>query len=904
MSTESEKAKAEGHAPPSVSTDQFEKLAEVLARSQSNYRELIDNLDQALFTLSLSGEVKVANLRLAEILGVSFSDLIGHSLSEFVESPTWAQTQAALPAFLKQGKWSGTIAVRLRGDNEVRQFSCWLQSVTENGQIASVTGWARDISKEREAEVRFAELFEGLREGILFSTPDGKLIDANPALVRILGYESKEELQRVGMRAVYENSADRDAFMRELAEKGAVHDREIVLRRKDGKRLDCLTSGFAIRDAAGRPVRLHGTVVDITERKEIERRLHQEQELRRRVVANFPDLIIVLDRNGQFTFVSDQAKQILGRTPEEYMGAQIGARANPEDRRRLQNMVQSILSGETSRAQVEFNAPHTDGSWRTLVATAGPLFDESGKITGVVTSARDVTEARKIEKQLHAEQEFARRLIECFPNLIVVLNREGRFTFVSDRVKDILGVAPEKYVGEMVGQRTDEESRTRLLAMFGDIISGRKRQEQIEIRARHANGTWRSLQINASPLYDQSGEIIGMVSAGQDITESKRIEQQLAQNEKLAAMGQMMVGAAHELNNPLTAILGVTDLLRERATDDAMRRQVDLVLKQARRAATIVQNLLAFSRPVTLGRSKLDVADLVREVLQVEKSALEQKNIRVTFQSPADLPQIEGDRKLLKEVFLNILANAEQAITAARDHGTITVRLSHAGEHLRASFSDDGVGIPAESIGKIFDPFFTTKRTGGSSGLGLTICLAVVKEHGGRIEIESTPNAGAAVHVLLPLSAESTAPTAPVGVTNKQGLSAVEGIEGRTAVIVDDEESIREVVQEGLATRGMKVEAFGSSEAALAHLAMNSCDVIVCDFNLPGLNGEQFLRRLKAQSAGPVPHFVFITGDLVDPGVARGYREMGASVLQKPFHVTALATMLAQILKPQPASVG
>ena len=772
----------------SVSTEQFEKLVEVISRSQRSYRALIDSLDQALFTLSPKGEVLVANLRLAEMLCVSFSDLIGHSLSELIES-TLADPQT-LPDLLAKGSYSGKVAVRLKGREEVRQFSCWLQVVSEKGHAVSITGWARDVSREHEAE-------------------------------------------------------------------------------------------------------------------EIERRLHEEQELRRRLIANFPDLIAVLDRNGRFTFVSDQVKQILGWAPEEYLGAQIGARASAGDRAELEAMVQSILSGATARAQLEFNAQHKDGSWVTLLATAGPLFDEKGSISGVITSARDITETRRIEKQLHREQEFARRLIECFPHQITVVDREGRFTFVSERVREILGMRSEDYLGKLIGQGIDTEDQRKILELHRDIVSGRKRHGQVEIQSRHADGSLRSIQVNASPLYDEKGEIVGMVSSGQDVTESRRIEQQLVQKEKFAAMGQMMVGAAHELNNPLTAILGVADLLRERAPDDPTRRQVDLVLKQARRAATIVQNLLAFSRPVTLGRAKLNLAEVLREVLQPEQPVLERSKIQLKFESSENLPSVEGDRKLLKEVFVNIIANAERAISAARDHGTLSVKLSAAGGFVRVSVADDGMGIAPENVGKIFDPFFTTKRTGGSSGLGLTICLAVVKEHGGRIETESRLGSGATFHILLPVSAEAASSAPASDTSGKAAQTAAAGtLRGHTAIVVDDEESIREIVQEGLLARGMKVEAFGSSEAALAHLATNQCDAIICDFNLPGMNGEELFEQVRGQQSGKTPRFVFMTGDLLDPVVVDRYCQSGATILQKPFHVAGLADILIELLKPQPAQVG
>src|SRR6516164_3520681 len=160
------------------------------------------------------------------------------------------------------------------------------------------------------------------------------------------------------------------------------------------------------------------------------------------------------------------------------------------------------------------------------------------------------------------------------------------------------------------------------------------------------------------------------------------------------------------------------------------------------------------SRPVTLGRVKLNLLEVVKEVLRHQQLSLDQREIRVTVDAPDDLPAVEGDQKLLKEVFVNIIANAEDAVAVAREHGTIAVKFSVERGYVRVSFKDDGVGISPENIGNIFDPFFTTKRTGGSSGLGLTICLAVIKEHRGRIETESESGYGTTLHVLLPTAAE------------------------------------------------------------------------------------------------------------------------------------------------------
>jgi PAS domain S-box-containing protein len=1030
MSTKLSQRDQEHTAPAPTAEGQVEKLTEAIVRSQHSYRELIDNLDQALFTLSLQGEVRVANLRLSEILGASFQELIGRPLSEFIESPTLAEAQRALPDLLKAGVWSGTIPVWLKKDKSLRYFDCWLQTAVD-GDVTSIIGWARDVTKQQESEVRFKELFEAFSEGILFVTPGGQLLDANPALVRILGYSSKEELQAIDFRDVYAEPSAREEIIRELQTKGFVQDREIVMVRKDGRKIHCLTSGFAMRDASGRAVRLQGTLIDITERREMEKRLQQEQSFIRRMVASFPDLIAVLDREGRFIYISDHVEKVLGWPPTQYVGRVFGTRANEDDKARLHSMFQRVVRGEESLGQVEFRSPHADGSWRDLLLTARPFFDEDGKIGGLVTAARDITERKRMEealreseerirlmvdgvtdyaifllnpeghvaswnrgaermkgyqaaeiigkhfsvfyppediasgktdrelkeaatrgqfevegwrvrkdgtrflanvvitalrdekgklrgfskitrdvtqrhemeRKLHQEQEFVRSLVECFPDLIVVLDREGRFKFVSERIRDILGVTPEEYVGKPIGQRINPEDRSKLTQMFQNAVSGVKSQEQIEIRAQHADGTWKTLKVSGNPLFDEKGTIVGMVSSGRDVTESKQLEQQLADKEKFAAMGQMMAGAAHELNNPLTAILGVSDLLKERAGDDASRRQVDLILQQARRAAAIVQNLLAFSRPLAQGRTKLRFDEIVKEALALERTNLEKKNISVKFTAPADLPPVDGDRKLLLQVFLNLLVNAEQSISPAHEQGVVNVSMVHAGDKIRVTVTDDGDGIAPDIIGKVFDPFFTTKRPGGGSGLGLTICLAVIKEHGGTIEIESKPGAGASVHVTLPTVAGVGAPQAPAAPAAKPiAVSpASQVLRGHTVLIVDDEEGIREIVQEGLAARGMIVQAAESSEAALAYLAKNTCEIILCDFNLPGMNGEKLFEELRAKLGSALPRFVFMTGELVDSSAVARYNERGARVLQKPFQISGLAALLAELLQPQPS---
>ena len=251
----------------------------------------------------------------------------------------------------------------------------------------------------------------------------------------------------------------------------------------------------------------------------------------------------------------------------------------------------------------------------------------------------------------------------------------------------------------------------------------------------------------------------------------------------------------------------------------------------------------------------------------------------------------------MAQVFSNIITNAQQSISTAGTPGHLRVSLASTGEHVTVTIADDGPGIPAENIGKIFDPFFTTKRPGGGTGLGLTIALAVVKEHSGTIDVESEPGAGAVFQIILPALEK------PV---SKRNLSPrvrkdlpEESLAGRTVLIVDDEEGIREIVQEGLSARGMKVEQAGTAEQALTLLAGADYDVVLCDINLPKLSGEEFFDELRKRKKSSLPHFVFITGELVDSERVAEIGRKGASVLQKPFRVPAVAKLLAGLLQLQ-----
>jgi two-component system, NtrC family, sensor kinase len=280
----------------------------------------------------------------------------------------------------------------------------------------------------------------------------------------------------------------------------------------------------------------------------------------------------------------------------------------------------------------------------------------------------------------------------------------------------------------------------------------------------------------ASPLVDADGKPTGVIISVRDVTTEKKLEQQIIQSERLAAMGQMIGGFAHELNNPLTTILGMAELLQEGGVTEAGRKQVTVLHQQARRAAEIVQNLQYFARPPAPGRSHVNLNELVQRTVHLQSYPLRKSNITVDFLPETSLPAVVADPNQLMQVFLNLLLNAEQAIRESREKGTIRVRLGRgapggvgaAAENAPAKadsvwvvFQDDGPGIAPENLPHIFDPFFTTKRPGRGTGLGLSICKTVLREHGGNIEAASAPGGGAVFTLTLPVGsgAEAKPPT-------------------------------------------------------------------------------------------------------------------------------------------------
>ena len=389
---------------------QVEKLFVLVQRSQQGYRDLIDTFDDLLFSLSSKGEILAANRSFADLVGHPFSELVGRDLLEFVDlgdGTGRAEAEKALPRFLERRHWSGVLRLQLKHDSSTRYFQCTLHALVRGGQDQGICVLARDITKERENEARFTDLFETLQEGVYVAGPEGKFDSVNPALARLLGYEDREEMLNRPLSDFVFQQEQWDAQQRQLSQTGSMHAQEITLRRRDGSTVTCLHAAVLVRDASGRVQRQQGTLFDITERREMEQRLYREQEFARRLVESFPDLVVAADREGRYTFVSPRSRELLGFAPEQMVGRRIGERMDPHDREELRTLFDAIVSGRSPTGSIEYLSQRKDGEMRLFRANASALFNATGRIEGVIVAVRDITESKRMEQQLIQSERLA-----------------------------------------------------------------------------------------------------------------------------------------------------------------------------------------------------------------------------------------------------------------------------------------------------------------------------------------------------------------------------------------------------------------------------------------------------------------------------------------------------------------
>jgi signal transduction histidine kinase/ActR/RegA family two-component response regulator len=404
----------------------------------------------------------------------------------------------------------------------------------------------------------------------------------------------------------------------------------------------------------------------------------------------------------------------------------------------------------------------------------------------------------------------------------------------------------------------------------------------------------RILERYARPVLDEDGGKLGWLEIYRDITNQRNIQSKLEQTDKMAALGQLVSGIAHELNNPLTSIMGYAQLLLARAAAETPGSEAKMIFDEAERARRIVKNLLFFARQAEPERSRVDINEIIERTVSLRGYELKIENITVTCELAPDLPPTLADPFQLQQVVLNLLVNAEQAILESRGYGRIRVRTRKSSEdRLTIEVFDNGPGIPSEVAARIFDPFFTTKPPGVGTGLGLSIVYGIVEQHAGQVTFDNLRGGGARFTVNLPVTA---VPDAEPPATALSRSGAPRKTASGRVLVVEDEPTVAQLVADVLRGEGHNVDTVLDSPDGLAKIARNYYNLIICDLRMPRLDGPAFYDALVSGGNSAQHRILFITGDTLGPHTAEFLKSHQLPYLAKPFLVEELKLAVNRVL--------
>jgi PAS domain S-box-containing protein len=691
----------------------------------------------------------------------------------------------------------------------------------ENQSRAGTVHVIKDITEAKAADERFTSLFNHMHEGVFVSTPDGKILDCNDAFVRMLGYDSKEDVLKLDVaHSIYVDVEDRNKFRNEMARQGFVRNFEILLRCKDGRKIHVIESSVATRAPNGQIERYQGVVLDVTEMK------RAEDEIRRRNRELYVLNNIAVTFNQSFDL--DEILQLIMLQMVELFSTDTAA--------------VYLFDEETSTLAKKSSYGHrTEWAVDSESIALPPEFIASVKAN-------------------HAEiidQEHLPQLPQVLQRAVELEGLRSWLWVVLWRKEKILGVLA-------TSSRTAREfSRSEQGVM---IAVGRQLATTIE----------------KVQLYNETRK------AYEDL---RRTQEQLLQSEKMSAVGQLISGVAHELNNPLTAILGYTQLLESETLEPRVEEFIQKLRKQAQRTQKIVQNLLSFARQHKPKRVHVDLRSVVEDTIALRDYDLKVNNIEVVRDFEAVLPSVVADPHQLEQVYLNIINNAADAMMDSGRGGRLRISIAADNGSVVTSFHDSGPGIYDPK--HVFDPFYTTKGVGKGTGLGLSICYGIVKEHGGEISAQNHPEGGALLQVRLPVAVGEK----PVSERDRIVARRESRLEGNV-LLVDDEEAVLDFEREVLTAAGLKVVTVSSGAEAVECLKEEDFDVLLLDSKMPGTwSSEEVFHWIEQNRPELALRTVCVLSNVSDPRVRAFVDATKIFCLVKPFEVSDLLAVTRRVLR-------
>ena len=742
----------------------------------------------------------------------------------------------------------------------------------------------RELLRERSyLSEQSRRVIETSSDAILITDPDRRIAFANSAAHQLFGYP-RDTL--IGMRVADTLPPEmRDSVSAfEAAALGGTPQRyETVVLRSTGELRTVSVSTSPLREG-NQVTGVVASLRDVTDERRARDAVARSEARYRNLVETATDAIFTMDADGSFTSVNRATCEIAGYAREELLGRRARWLLDPDEFAEVDRHFQHALDGRARR--YECHLYRKDGDRRLLSMTNTPIFQGTTAI-GVLGIARDITADREREEALLRSEARYEHLVETAPDAIFTLDVDGRFTSVNRSFERTCGRPRAELLGVRFNTILEGRQAESAEALFQATLAGRRQRS--ELRYRDVDGMVRTGSIITAPVLED-GRIAGVLGLVRDVTEEKLLSAQLLQREKLAAVGQLVSGVAHELNNPLAGIMAFAQLLESSTAvgpDD--RDAIEIIHKEAKRAAKIVSNLLLFARQRDPERASTDLNRVILDTLELRRYVLRTQQVEVVTELDPDLPLVWADSFQLQQVVLNLLTNAEHALRSVDDNRRITLTTRRVESRVVASVTDTGAGIPRDALDHIFNPFFTTKAIGEGTGLGLSISDGIVRQHGGQITVKSTPGYGATFAIELPI----TTPPTGDGVANAE--EELSRAAPRLLLIVDDESSIRRALTRYLEREGHTVDAVATGAEALQLVRDRRYDGILLDLRMPDQSGDAVYATLLERDPELAERVVFATGDVESDAARDLLQTAKRPYVSKPFVLPTVAHLLCSV---------
>jgi PAS domain S-box-containing protein len=634
-------------------------------------------------------------------------------------------------------------------------------------QVGLAIANARLYQDLRRSETRYRRVFEGFKDMIFVTDHKGRFLDLNPAGVELLGLESKAEaLERLNIREIFQDPYDWEKFQLTIEAEGYARDLEMPLKQKGGGQVPVLLTGIVRRNKEGKVAGYEGFIKDITERKRSELELFREKKTTEGILEGMPIPTFVIDCNHRIIYWNRACEELTGCSRQEMVGAysywlpfyshegpSMASLVVEQNFKALEKFFGKKDLKRSPNLPVAFEAyeyfPDFQGRERYFYNTSSPIYDEKGQIQGAVQAIVDLTEREQLARELKNSEEKFRQLVESSLDGII-LHSDLKLVYVNQACMGMFGYEnPQEMLGRDLRQFVELPPHAAASRRLLKLVRGGTRPRVFEIKGVKKDGAKFDLEVISFPTtYD--GRPASQTHI-RDVTHRKHLEEHLTRTEKLAALGQLAAGVAHEINNPLGSILVLSYLLLEDLDKHRPEwAQVEKIVREATRCKEIVQGLLEFSRYMPAKMAPLNLNAILEEVLSLVEDHLLFQYIEVVKNLDPGLPPVLGDKSRLEQVLINLLMNGGEAMEGM-GRLVVSTSLAPEGELVRVRFQDTGPGIPESHLSRLFDPFFTTKEVGRGVGLGLSISYSIIQKHLGRIFVEATGPQGTTFVIELPI---------------------------------------------------------------------------------------------------------------------------------------------------------